>query len=275
MKAVSTGAMLLGGAAVAARRPRHARRLSPRRRSRSFSSRLTTIVLDRGPRSGRSGSITSSRDPNWRSWLVWGAWFLAGARHDQRRVAAGGLARMDRRHRRAGRCRRSSSRCWRPSYTGLPLRAGPGPRSLAGAARRDRSDRAVGRRRCRRTLLPCGAADRRRAGTRSPACSAPCSCSAARAPRDSASSRTCWRRARRGITSWRSQTIRRGAYAPALLGRRDRRRRRAAARCSSSLSIGVRARGQSALVTACVLALAGGAAWDYIWVEAGQSVPLS
>jgi Fe-S-cluster-containing dehydrogenase component/formate-dependent nitrite reductase membrane component NrfD len=26
---------------------------------------------------------------------------------------------------------------------------------------------------------------------------------------------------------------------------------------------------------ACVLALAGGAAWDYIWVEAGQSVPLS
>ena len=28
-------------------------------------------------------------------------------------------------------------------------------------------------------------------------------------------------------------------------------------------------------MTACVLALAGGAAWDYIWVEAGQSVPLS
>jgi len=24
-----------------------------------------------------------------------------------------------------------------------------------------------------------------------------------------------------------------------------------------------------------VLALAGGAAWEYIWVEAGQSVPLS
>ena len=28
-------------------------------------------------------------------------------------------------------------------------------------------------------------------------------------------------------------------------------------------------------MTACVLALAGGAAWEYIWVEAGQSVPLS
>jgi len=28
-------------------------------------------------------------------------------------------------------------------------------------------------------------------------------------------------------------------------------------------------------ITACVLVLAGGAAWDYIWVEAGQSVPLS
>jgi len=28
-------------------------------------------------------------------------------------------------------------------------------------------------------------------------------------------------------------------------------------------------------IAACVLALAGGAAWDYIWVEAGQSVPLS
>jgi len=28
-------------------------------------------------------------------------------------------------------------------------------------------------------------------------------------------------------------------------------------------------------MTASVLALAGGAAWEYIWVEAGQSVPLS
>jgi Fe-S-cluster-containing dehydrogenase component/formate-dependent nitrite reductase membrane component NrfD len=30
-----------------------------------------------------------------------------------------------------------------------------------------------------------------------------------------------------------------------------------------------------ALIAAAVLALAGGAAWDYVWVEAGQSVPLS
>jgi Fe-S-cluster-containing dehydrogenase component/formate-dependent nitrite reductase membrane component NrfD len=41
------------------------------------------------------------------------------------------------------------------------------------------------------------------------------------------------------------------------------------------LSTGVPIADRVALVTACVLALAGGAAWDYIWVEAGQSVPLS
>ena len=41
------------------------------------------------------------------------------------------------------------------------------------------------------------------------------------------------------------------------------------------LSTGVPIADSAALVTACVLALAGGAAWDYIWVEAGQSVPLS
>ena len=28
-------------------------------------------------------------------------------------------------------------------------------------------------------------------------------------------------------------------------------------------------------IAAALLALAGGAAWEYIWVEAGQSVPLS
>jgi len=28
-------------------------------------------------------------------------------------------------------------------------------------------------------------------------------------------------------------------------------------------------------LAACILSLAGGAAWEYIWVEAGQSVPLS
>jgi formate-dependent nitrite reductase membrane component NrfD len=29
------------------------------------------------------------------------------------------------------------------------------------------------------------------------------------------------------------------------------------------------------IVAAALLALAGGAAWDYVWVDAGQSVPLS
>jgi Fe-S-cluster-containing dehydrogenase component/formate-dependent nitrite reductase membrane component NrfD len=33
--------------------------------------------------------------------------------------------------------------------------------------------------------------------------------------------------------------------------------------------------GPSVVTVAAILALAGGAAWDYIWVEAGQSVPLS
>jgi Fe-S-cluster-containing dehydrogenase component/formate-dependent nitrite reductase membrane component NrfD len=41
------------------------------------------------------------------------------------------------------------------------------------------------------------------------------------------------------------------------------------------LSTGVPVADTAKLITACVLALAGGAAWDYIWVEAGQSVPLS
>jgi hypothetical protein len=33
--------------------------------------------------------------------------------------------------------------------------------------------------------------------------------------------------------------------------------------------------GAGAPAAAAVLALAGGAVWDYIWIEAGQSVPLS
>jgi formate-dependent nitrite reductase membrane component NrfD len=69
-------------------------------------------------------------------------------------------------------------------------------------------------------------------------------------------------------------TIRRGAYArvfwgvailggglvPLLLG--------AGTLAGTGLSLGL-------LTLAAVLALAGSAAWDYIWVEAGQSVPLS
>ena len=70
------------------------------------------------------------------------------------------------------------------------------------------------------------------------------------------------------------QTIRRGAYRAALLGPRDRRR---AACCRSSALVGMPAggaRGRHARRRR-VLALAGGAAWEYIWVEAGQRVPLS
>ena len=60
----------------------------------------------------------------------------------------------------------------------------------------------------------------------------------------------------------------------AVLGRRHRRRRRApAGRRRLATSIGVSAR-SAASWPAALLALAGGAAWEYIWVEAGQSVPL-
>jgi formate-dependent nitrite reductase membrane component NrfD len=67
-------------------------------------------------------------------------------------------------------------------------------------------------------------------------------------------------------------TIRRGAYARLFWG--------GAILAGGALPIAalaaVPAYGPT-LVTmaACVLALAGGAAWEYIWVEAGQSVPLS
>jgi hypothetical protein len=42
-----------------------------------------------------------------------------------------------------------------------------------------------------------------------------------------------------------------------------------------ALFIGIDVAPVASAMTACVLALAGSAAWDYIWVEAGQSVPLS
>ena len=43
----------------------------------------------------------------------------------------------------------------------------------------------------------------------------------------------------------------------------------------AALTLGSLSGPTSLTATACVLALAGGAAWEYIWVEAGQSVPLS
>ena len=68
------------------------------------------------------------------------------------------------------------------------------------------------------------------------------------------------------------QTIRRGAYAPLFWG--------VAIAGGGLLPLAaIVAMGPSApaVVTlgASLLALAGGAAWEYIWVEAGQSVPLS
>ena len=69
------------------------------------------------------------------------------------------------------------------------------------------------------------------------------------------------------------QTIRRGAYAPLFWG--------VAIAAGGVLPLAAlvalgrrRARGGHARPRR-VLALAGGAAWEYIWVEAGQSVPLS
>jgi Fe-S-cluster-containing dehydrogenase component/formate-dependent nitrite reductase membrane component NrfD len=68
------------------------------------------------------------------------------------------------------------------------------------------------------------------------------------------------------------RTIRRGAFAPIFWG--------VAIAAGGVLPlVGLVAMGSSApaavTIGASVLALAGGAAWEYIWVEAGQSVPLS
>jgi formate-dependent nitrite reductase membrane component NrfD len=69
------------------------------------------------------------------------------------------------------------------------------------------------------------------------------------------------------------ETIRRGAYARLFWGGAI-----AAGGVLPLLLIGAGVFGAFNLIPmagAAVLALAGGAAWDYIWVEAGQSVPLS
>jgi len=68
------------------------------------------------------------------------------------------------------------------------------------------------------------------------------------------------------------QTIRRGAYAPLFWG--------VAILAGGVLPfVAIVFFGASAPAAACIavalLALAGSAAWEYIWVEAGQSVPLS
>ena len=69
-------------------------------------------------------------------------------------------------------------------------------------------------------------------------------------------------------------TIRRGAYANLFWGLAI-----AAGGIAPLLLLGLAFRSSApsaaALTAASLLALAGGAAWEYIWVEAGQSVPLS
>src|SRR5262249_54932578 len=67
-------------------------------------------------------------------------------------------------------------------------------------------------------------------------------------------------------------TIRRGVYAPLFWGLAIA----AGGALPIPMLVAMSASGPTfATMTACVLALAGGAAWDYIWVEAGQSGPLS
>jgi formate-dependent nitrite reductase membrane component NrfD len=68
------------------------------------------------------------------------------------------------------------------------------------------------------------------------------------------------------------RTIRRGAYAPLFWGGAI-----TAGGVLPLVALALRGTSAPALVTlvASVLTLAGGAAWEYIWVDAGQSVPLS
>ncbi len=63
--------------------------------------------------------------------------------------------------------------------------------------------------------------------------------------------------------------VRRGAFAPLFWTG-------AIASAAASIAIAlVSARVPAALGVAALLALCGSFAWEYIWVEAGQSVPLS
>jgi len=68
------------------------------------------------------------------------------------------------------------------------------------------------------------------------------------------------------------QTIRRGVYAPLFWGVAIA----AGGLLPLAAIVALGATGPAAItIGAALLALAGGAAWEYIWVEAGQSVPLS
>ena len=207
--------------------------------------------------------------PNWRSWMVWGAYFLTaqgllttlwlGAAsfgpHVAARVAV--LAARDRvdAHDLLHR---------------IPVRAGPGARSLAGAAVDDRPARAGDRRR-RAVLLLASLV---------PGVTADPGVVAALAV-------TLGRRDARAPGAHRVRVSR---DAEPDAPPRARRRTPSAAARSRNCSGAARSRPPPCRPSSAALwsgdaggasrsrprlALAGSFAWEYIWVEAGQSVPLS
>ena len=239
-----------------------------RRRFRSCPLLLTAavLVLDLERPERFHYILTKS---NWRSWMVWGAWFLAAHGVLERVVAAAGWFGRDNGSDRAGVAGDRDSRA-RDVLHGIPVRAGARARSLAGSARRHRLDRAVGRRGSR------GAASGRdgdRSGAR-PAL---------------ADSR--WILAGVSLAAHLVILLFENVLTPSPTrhhgwpcGRsgavRTRRSSGAsqsppAAYCRWRWSLGAVTGASRGSCHAALLALAGGAAWEYIWVEAGQSVPLS
>jgi hypothetical protein len=268
MKAVSTGAMLLGAILwlLGSRGARHDR-VAPAISTVFIGLTSAVLVFDLERPERFYYILTRS---NWRSWLVWGAWFLPGTA----RSAACGCSPAGSAGRRADAARVAGDRVRDPGDVvhRLPLRAGPRPRSLAGAARGDRPRSPVG-------------CDGR--GVAAPS------------PRPS-SGRPATRCVRFSAGSWRwslllhilillfenvlspsptrhheiaVETIRRGAFAPLFWGL-------AIAGggllpLAAIVAMGPSGAGGPSRSSRRSWRLAGGAAWEYIWVEAGQSVPLS
>ena len=133
MKAVSTGAMLLGGDPVAARRSRRARHDRRAGASRSSSSALTTVVLVADLERPERFYYILTRS-NWRSWLVWGTWFLAAHGTISGVWLVSGWMRLGAGDRPRWPGRRLSSPCWRRRTPAFLFAQGLGPRSLAGTA---------------------------------------------------------------------------------------------------------------------------------------------
>ena len=207
--------------------------------------------------------------PNWRSWMVWGAYFL---------TAQGLLTDAVDRGRRGSAAERLLALLVWPLVVcsilddrlhRLPVRAGAGARPLAGAARRPST---CSRRRSSKARRCCCW----RRCSRASAIRASRACSTvtlivvdARARRADRRSRTCSTPSPTRHRQLAVDAIRRGAFARlfwggAIAAPRPRVDRRCGARAAAAAGRAPR-----------VLALAGSFAWEYIWVEAGQSVPLS